>query len=116
MESVSRKHGDRHRRSPGHRQGDRRAPSRGGAPSSSPTSTSEGQRPWRRPGNGAFAVAMRRVGRRGRSAACTTTVDEGGRAVDILVNNAAIVPFIAWDDVDLAHWRQIIDVNLTAFT
>jgi len=33
--------------------------------------------------------------------------------LDILVNNAALVPFIAWDDVDLAHWRQIIDVNLT---
>ena len=25
----------------------------------------------------------------------------------------AIVPFIAWDDVDLEHWRKIIDVNLT---
>lgn len=37
--------------------------------------------------------------------------DAGG--VDILVNNASIVPFIAWDDVDAAHWRQIIDVNLT---
>lgn len=35
-------------------------------------------------------------------------------APDILVNNAAIVPFIAWDEVDLAHWRQIIDVNLTS--
>jgi pyridoxal 4-dehydrogenase len=34
-------------------------------------------------------------------------------AVDILVNNAGIVPFIAWDDIDLAHWRKIIDVNLT---
>lgn len=34
-------------------------------------------------------------------------------AVDILVNNAGIVPFIAWDDIDLAHWRRIIDVNLT---
>jgi pyridoxal 4-dehydrogenase len=33
--------------------------------------------------------------------------------VDILVNNASIVPFVAWDDVDLAHWRKIIDVNLT---
>lgn len=33
--------------------------------------------------------------------------------VDILVNNAAIVPFIAWDDIDLAHWRRLIDVNLT---
>ncbi|MBN9272452.1 MAG: SDR family NAD(P)-dependent oxidoreductase, partial [Mesorhizobium sp.] len=28
--------------------------------------------------------------------------------VDILVNNASIVPFIAWDDVDLDHWRKII--------
>lgn len=34
-------------------------------------------------------------------------------AVDILVNNAGIVPFIAWDDIDLDHWRRIIDVNLT---
>src|SRR6056297_2630861 len=33
--------------------------------------------------------------------------------VDIVVNNAAIVPFVAWDDVDLAHWRKLIDVNLT---
>lgn len=33
--------------------------------------------------------------------------------VDVVVNNASIVPFIAWDDVDLAHWRKIIDVNLT---
>lgn len=31
----------------------------------------------------------------------------------IIVNNAAIVPFIAWDDVDLPHWQRIIDVNLT---
>jgi pyridoxal 4-dehydrogenase len=37
-----------------------------------------------------------------------------GGAIDILVNNAAIVPFIAWDDVDLEHWRRIIDVNLTS--
>lgn len=34
-------------------------------------------------------------------------------AVDVLVNNAAIVPFIAWDDVDITHWRKLIDVNLT---
>lgn len=33
--------------------------------------------------------------------------------LDILVNNASIVPFVAWDDVDLDHWRRIIDVNLT---
>ncbi|MGP1395060.1 MAG: pyridoxal 4-dehydrogenase, SDR-type [Inquilinaceae bacterium] len=33
--------------------------------------------------------------------------------IDILVNNASIVPFIAWDAVDLAHWQKIIAVNLT---
>lgn len=33
--------------------------------------------------------------------------------LDILVNNASIVPFIPWDEVDLAHWQRIIDVNLT---
>lgn len=35
-------------------------------------------------------------------------------AVDILVNNASIVPYIAWDDVDLAHWQKIIETNLTS--
>jgi pyridoxal 4-dehydrogenase len=39
-------------------------------------------------------------------------LDEYGK-VDILVNNAAIVPFISWDEVDLDHWRRIIDTNLT---
>lgn len=39
------------------------------------------------------------------------TVDRFG-GVDILVNNAAIVPFIPWDDVDLEHWRKIMSVNL----
>ncbi len=45
------------------------------------------------------------------TAMCEAAAD--GAAVDILVNAAAIVPFIAWDDVDLAHWRKLIDVNLT---
>ena len=40
------------------------------------------------------------------------TVEKFGR-VDILVNNAAIVPFIPWDEVDLEHWQKIISVNLT---
>jgi pyridoxal 4-dehydrogenase len=39
------------------------------------------------------------------------TTDRFGR-VDILVNNAAIVPFIPWDEVDLDHWRKIMSVNL----
>lgn len=37
---------------------------------------------------------------------------QAGR-VDVLVNNAAIVPFIAWDDVDLVHWQKVMAVNLT---
>ncbi len=32
--------------------------------------------------------------------------------LDVLVNAAAIVPFIPWDDVDFAYWRRIISVNL----
>ncbi len=39
------------------------------------------------------------------------TKNTGG--IDILVNNASIVPFVAWDDVDLAHWQKIIATNLT---
>ena len=32
--------------------------------------------------------------------------------IDILVNNAAIVPFTKWDDVDFPEWRRIMRVNL----
>lgn len=46
-------------------------------------------------------------------AAALEAAAQGG-AVDIVVNNASIVPFIAWDDVDLAHWQKIIDTNLTS--
>ena len=40
-------------------------------------------------------------------------IDANTGGVDTIVNNASIVPFIAWDDVDLAHWEKIISVNLT---
>ncbi|GBE21192.1 MAG TPA: SDR family oxidoreductase [Actinobacteria bacterium] len=39
------------------------------------------------------------------------TIDRFGK-VDILVNNAAIVPFTLWDDIDFAEWRRIMSVNL----
>jgi pyridoxal 4-dehydrogenase len=39
------------------------------------------------------------------------TVAAHGR-LDVLVNNAAIVPFTAWDDIDFAEWRRIMAVNL----
>lgn len=39
------------------------------------------------------------------------TLDRFGR-IDVLVNAAAIVPFVAWDDVDFSYWRKIISVDL----
>ena len=39
------------------------------------------------------------------------TVERFGK-LDILVNNAAIVPFTPWDDIDFAEWRRIMAVNL----
>ncbi len=32
--------------------------------------------------------------------------------LNALVNNAAIVPFISWDEIDFAEWRRIMAVNL----
>jgi pyridoxal 4-dehydrogenase len=39
------------------------------------------------------------------------TIDKHGK-IDILVNNAAIVPFVPWEELDFAQWRRIISVNL----
>jgi NAD(P)-dependent dehydrogenase (short-subunit alcohol dehydrogenase family) len=39
------------------------------------------------------------------------TLERYGK-VDALVHAAAIVPFVAWDDVDYAYWRKIISVDL----
>jgi len=63
-------------------------------------------------GNGAFAITAD-ISDPEAVAAMFATIDGKTGGVDILVNNASIVPFVAWDDVDLDHWRKIIDVNLT---
>ncbi len=39
------------------------------------------------------------------------TLDRYGK-IDVLVNAAAIVPFVSWDEVDFAYWRKIISVDL----
>jgi 3-oxoacyl-[acyl-carrier protein] reductase/pyridoxal 4-dehydrogenase len=40
-----------------------------------------------------------------------TTIDKYGK-LDVLVNNAAIVPFTAWDEIDFTEWRRLMRVNL----
>lgn len=40
-----------------------------------------------------------------------TAVDAYGK-LDILVNNAAIIPFTPWDEIDFTEWRRIMAVNL----
>ena len=39
------------------------------------------------------------------------TVAKYGK-LDVLVNNAGIVPFTPWDDIDFSEWRRIMRVNL----
>jgi pyridoxal 4-dehydrogenase len=56
-------------------------------------------------GNGAFALAAD-ISDPDAVASLFKAIDDKTGGIDILVNNASIVPFIAWDDVDLAHWRK----------
>lgn len=41
----------------------------------------------------------------------STTLEHYGK-IDVLVNDAAVVPFVPWDDLDFAEWRRIMSVNL----
>jgi pyridoxal 4-dehydrogenase len=52
------------------------------------------------------------VGDPGQVAALVAGVVERYGRVDVLVNDAAIVPFVAWEDLDLAEWRRVMSVNL----
>lgn len=65
----------------------------------------------REAGPAAFAVACD-VGDPAAVGALHAEVLARTGRVDVLVNNAAIVPFVAWDDVDYAHWQRIMRVNL----
>jgi len=62
-------------------------------------------------GGESFAVATD-VAEESQVAALHAEVKKRFDRLDILVNNAAIVPFTAWDDTDFAEWRRIHRVNL----
>ena len=62
-------------------------------------------------GNKSFAVATD-VGDAAQVKKLHATVVKRAGKIDVLVNNAAIVPFQPWDQVDFDHWRQIMRVNL----
>lgn len=40
-----------------------------------------------------------------------TVMDAYGR-IDILVNDAAVVPFVRWEDLTLEEWRRVMSVNV----
>jgi pyridoxal 4-dehydrogenase len=45
------------------------------------------------------------------AAVVAEVVDQHGR-IDILVNNAALVPLTAWEDISFEEWRRVMSVNL----
>jgi pyridoxal 4-dehydrogenase len=45
-------------------------------------------------------------------AALHGAVEERCGKLDVLVNAAAIVPFVAWDELDFEEWRRVMRVNL----
>lgn len=44
--------------------------------------------------------------------ALTTEVMSLFGRIDILVNNAAIVPFVPWEEITFEEWRRVMSVNL----
>jgi 3-oxoacyl-[acyl-carrier protein] reductase/pyridoxal 4-dehydrogenase len=45
------------------------------------------------------------------SALVAAAADQFG-TIDILVNDAAIVPFVPWEELDFAEWRRVMSVNI----
>ena len=62
-------------------------------------------------GGRAFAVTCD-IGEPPAVAKLFRTVGERAGKLDVLVNAAAIVPFVAWDQLDFEEWRRIMRVNL----
>jgi pyridoxal 4-dehydrogenase len=45
------------------------------------------------------------------SALVAAAAEQFGK-IDILVNDAAIVPFVPWEELDFAEWRRVMSVNI----
>ena len=65
-------------------------------------------------GNGAFAIETD-VGDADQVAALHSQVIERAGKIDILINNAAIIPpMLTWEEIDAAEWQRLMRVNLDA--
>ncbi|MCB1717217.1 MAG: SDR family oxidoreductase [Candidatus Competibacteraceae bacterium] len=62
-------------------------------------------------GNNAFAYACDIAEPDAVSALHETVLERCGK-IDVLVNAAAIVPFVPWSELDFKEWRRIMRVNL----
>ncbi|MBX6321130.1 MAG: SDR family oxidoreductase [Rhodospirillaceae bacterium] len=62
-------------------------------------------------GGAAFAVACD-IGDPAAVAALHRTVARKAGRLDVLVNAAAIVPFVKWDELTFEEWRRVMRVNL----
>ncbi len=61
--------------------------------------------------DGALALEVDVSSEQSVTAMIESVVSEAGK-IDALVNNAAIVPFTEWDEVDFAEWKRITGTNL----
>ena len=65
-------------------------------------------------GNGAFAIETD-VGDLDQIAKLHSEVIERAGKIDILINNAAIIPpQLTWEEIDHAEWQRLMRVNLDA--
>ena len=62
-------------------------------------------------GGAAFAVGCD-IGDEASVDALFGTVSERCGKLEVLINGAAIVPFVAWDDLTFKEWRRVLRVNL----
>ena len=62
-------------------------------------------------GGQAFAVGCD-IGDPDSVSALHATVKERCGKIDVLVNGAAIVPFVPWDELTFEEWRRVLRVNL----